>query len=821
MIDVIPNDPFDGSSRHIDMKLLVYFEDVPVTFYTSDYLIDVSLIEEAAGEAQNPLGAVTANTMDFALSNESQIFTPTNTESPFYGFIRMGIKVEPFICSTLSHLDINAETDVDITWISMGSFQVVDWVAKSGSLVANVATVDPMINIINRPLPRLPVLRDITHGELLGEIFRALGVAEFQIDTRVIQDTIDFATFEHNATVSGAMQTIADSAICTVLYNRAGIPVMRPFLDGVPVLELNDSNHIIDVDTQQSILKNYDGVDLTYYRTSLTDTKELLNISQLHISDGLYVHGPFAFDEPACRIRGVRSVTPGPYFIEIEDFDSCGFDILFRTSVGSDKIILEDGAYSLADGQPEPTPGYRRSMDALSVRPGVIHYIHTGFNASDEKITILFYDIAGNLVQSIKQPIATGGVCAFTVPESSRVIEQGVTQGSLTADNLLPTSVLRPDPVRLPEITEDSFVMSGGPITLVDSTLFRNLLKANVAYDYTYTCEVIEDHSTTEGAVRSMNNSGLYIYGGSQSSKNFGMTTTHRNLGDVWEVSGTEVFDDAFVDARGARFYGYTERYNLPDGTQVHNKIRVSNLTFTSTDSPTDGKTDTYMPCEPFIDYKVDTMRPSAIGSVVKVMFYTKAKKPLASLDMTISADGSFVVRAPLGAAFIRCQFLTARVPVGTIVRISGKTKAQAATFRFFSTSQVLSLVSGVTMSYANIDGSVTADVSIQGNAVDIKKVTLRDNAANPLRIDNPLIQDPERAIVYRERLTRFVSADVPELKLRIRGNPLLEMGDIVHVKSERFSTDFIGVLRRAEYNFTGGLQCDITLMNTEVFRDA
>ena len=83
------DEDFNAHSRCILLKLDIFFDGLqnePLTVTRSDYLIDAELLEEAGAEDNNPLGAISANELAFSLYNDSGIFSPTNTESPYYDF---------------------------------------------------------------------------------------------------------------------------------------------------------------------------------------------------------------------------------------------------------------------------------------------------------------------------------------------------------------------------------------------------------------------------------------------------------------------------------------------------------------------------------------------------------------------------------------------------------------------------------------------------------------------------------------------------------------------------------------------------------------
>ena len=62
--------------------------------------------------------------------------------------------------------------------------------------------------------------------------------------------------------------------------------------------------------------------------------------------------------------------------------------------------------------------------------------------------------------------------------------------------------------------------------------------------------------------------------------------------------------------------------------------------------------------------------------------------------------------------------------------------------------------------------------------------------------------------------MDRFTSGVTPVLNATIRGNPNLQIGDKVRLISTRYGIDFTGILMKQQFDYDGGLSCDITLLN-------
>lgn len=114
--------------------------------------------------------------------------------------------------------------------------------------------------------------------------------------------------------------------------------------------------------------------------------------------------------------------------------------------------------------------------------------------------------------------------------------------------------------------------------------------------------------------------------------------------------------------------------------------------------------------------------------------------------------------------------------------------------------------------------GVETVSLSASGRIITFVNQVLSDNVANMLPISNGLIQTAAYAAAYKTVLSNLATADIPELNMKIRGNPLIKLGDTVQVNSARYAVTFTGIVKRMVYNYNGALSCEATLLNAGVF---
>ena len=671
MLQIVPNDSFDKATRHVDVKIQVYFDETPTTFYTSDYLIDLDLIEESATETKNPMGAISANELSFSLANINDVFTPSNPNGPYYGKIKTGVIVKPFICCTLSNLHITKDNDDGVVWIPLGEFKVTGWIAKAGSLVADVTAMDSMQDLLSKTMPRMQTMKNATYESALKAFFKVLGITEYIIEKGLDTSVIPFIPFESSDTVPNVLQKFSEAAICAIYANRNNKTVVRPFKAGEPVVDFTDANQIISIDTQQSILKTYNGVNLTYYHLQPSAVAELLNVKNLTAPAGVSNHGPFTFSKPLYRISGVQTYADGSYMVPILSFDACSSDIKINVSNG-EAVTMESGAFD-SNGNAVDDERYVRSASAYNCNVSATYNINADTISKGDEVKVLLCN--NDEVLQIKSVIA---------PDYERC------------------SVLIPE-----------------------ATLDKDIVVELGAFSY------LDGSKNNEAPNRSRFPEYVYVVAGST--------------------------------------------------------------------------------------YIIDTLNPSKVGYEFNAFFYDASKVFLSHQNISITKDGTGSVVIPNGASYIKCHFSTSIVPVGTAVHISGYTDKVINNFKFYALSSVLSTTHEVLITMGNSDEAAHFSASVFGIGINSTPLTLKDFTSNPLSVDNSLIQTKSQAVSYKQKLLNFVNALIPELSLVIRGNPLLELGDVISVTSDKYKVTFTGILKRAEYSFNGSLSCKVTLLNVEV----
>ena len=168
--DAVDQD-FNTPSRHIVMRLDIFFDGLqsdPLIITKDNYLIDATLLEEIGAEDSNPLGTISANELSFSLYNSDGIFSPTNTNSPYYGKIKTNVPIIPYMRPETTD-------NTEVNWIKMGEYYVSNWSASVTGIDAFITAEDELQQVFLEKSPSIPVGLNKKQAEFFQEVFNALG----------------------------------------------------------------------------------------------------------------------------------------------------------------------------------------------------------------------------------------------------------------------------------------------------------------------------------------------------------------------------------------------------------------------------------------------------------------------------------------------------------------------------------------------------------------------------------------------------------------------------------------------------------------------
>ena len=316
---------YDKSTRHILGKLEIFFdgyENEPITIDMSNYLIDYQIVEEASAEDKNPLGAISANELTFTLTNFKGIFSPSNVNGPYYGKIKTGVMVKPYI-----------KPGNAINWTPLGVYFVSDWSSKMGSATAFVTCCDVIQDLLLSPMPDLDVKLNVTFASYIRYVLRMYGFANAEVDEK-LNALLPYGFIAYGKTPD-LLQAIVEASMSVLVATRLGSLAVKKLCRSTPVATFTDSNQLISVDIEQSIIKTYNGVKLTYVIPQLSEDREVLVVDNLGIPTGKVTHNLIKYSKPVFSISAVTLSGTVPSVIE--KYTSTNFGITLVTRLDAEE----------------------------------------------------------------------------------------------------------------------------------------------------------------------------------------------------------------------------------------------------------------------------------------------------------------------------------------------------------------------------------------------------------------------------------------------------------------------------------------------------
>jgi len=292
------NDIFNAESRAFTAKIDVYFTATPVSFYSTDYIMDMYVNEDVFSTSTNVLGDIAVNTLDIALYNDSRRFTPDNVSSPYYGKIVSGIKIIAYIKAT--HV-------VGLDWLPLGTFYMSTWKPAQGRPVINVFAQSKMQKVLDADSAGLQVLNNRTFKQLLTNYFSVLGIPAVISDS--LSTVVPYGQLEK--TNRDALNTIVQAAGAMCYADRLdNIQIIPIIAVRTSLATLTDDDQIKNVSAAQSDVYEYAGTKLTYYLPVLAHDKLIAEANELAIASGTQQHSPISFSEsPVAYVENVSTQT--------------------------------------------------------------------------------------------------------------------------------------------------------------------------------------------------------------------------------------------------------------------------------------------------------------------------------------------------------------------------------------------------------------------------------------------------------------------------------------------------------------------------------
>lgn len=114
---------------------------------------------------------------------------------------------------------------------------------------------------------------------------------------------------------------------------------------------------------------------------------------------------------------------------------------------------------------------------------------------------------------------------------------------------------------------------------------------------------------------------------------------------------------------------------------------------------------------------------------------------------------------------------------------------------------------------------NTVTSLDITGTTLEIIVSTIGAAGEAPLKVDSKFIQQENVANQIKDYAEAYVNVNTPILELSVRGNPQLEIGDMVEINSTHYKVKYSGTIIKANYEYQGHLSCSLTLANASLIK--
>jgi len=245
-------------------KAVLTFDNGLTYTSRSDYkdcdgiLLQLQVDESEAATSGNPVGIMTPNYCNLTIWDLQNRLIPTNTNSPYYGYMRNGVFVELYI-----------SIDGGNTWLDYGKYYTENWsvvIENGGAKAASITCTDKLAFIGNREIPKLSAYSGVDVVDLLKEIFSAIGVStdEYNIDPSLEDKVSMLVSITKGDLLRDVLNTIAQALLARITIDRSGVIQVKPAFPNIDDYGELNSLRLQNMQIEHNQLSVYNRVTLSY-----------------------------------------------------------------------------------------------------------------------------------------------------------------------------------------------------------------------------------------------------------------------------------------------------------------------------------------------------------------------------------------------------------------------------------------------------------------------------------------------------------------------------------------------------------------------------
>ena len=325
---------FDKNSRFITSKVDIYFDGInnsPTTFNT-DMIVDWDINEGLSNINNHPIGSMISNELNLNILNQDGLLDPNNENSIYHKKIKRKLPIKVYI-----------KEDETPDWILVGTYYVDDWIISSSNMSVNIIAYDLLYDILNKPIPVIPMEVNNKLSNMLYDIFKKLGCSDDKIIIDVdLNDIVLDYSFGLEGITSSTLNELCNTYLFYITVDRLEnirCTSLNSILKLKPI-ELSGNKQVYTLNAGTSILKEYNGVKVTYKTYKTSDSDVVVDIKDKEYNVGETILRDIKFNKTLInRINGITTVSEHNSNAVILNFDPYNINIQVNNSHTSKQNI--------------------------------------------------------------------------------------------------------------------------------------------------------------------------------------------------------------------------------------------------------------------------------------------------------------------------------------------------------------------------------------------------------------------------------------------------------------------------------------------------
>ena len=256
----------------------------------------LDLTESSSLTAGNPTGIMEPNYLNIKIVDFTNNLLSTNTSSPYYGYMRNGVKIALFVS-----YDGGAFEPFGVYYTDSWSSEKSD----GGYSEVSLSCVDNLEYIGNKELPPLPAYSGVNVVNLLENIFLGIGLSreDFHID-ETLSLTMIYAVTK-STTVREALNSISQSLLARIYTDRSGVIQVVPAIPTKKIKWVLDDDFIESISIQHNKISQYNKVKLLYNKIDNRPADTILELNNITLKNGLNEFKNLQINSNVLSIDGV------------------------------------------------------------------------------------------------------------------------------------------------------------------------------------------------------------------------------------------------------------------------------------------------------------------------------------------------------------------------------------------------------------------------------------------------------------------------------------------------------------------------------------